>query len=176
MLSGWIILGRQTQRPHKHSHWLSGFMLLPIPRAVDSSISLPVCEKPRRFTCLWLCYWLCFVSCVGSFVAGTHTPRLGVLWEEGILKSGRREEAALHLFLSPGCSYVRAFCIFQTEARQKQHRARQVDVGSQFWEVALCPAGGTAEQLWPQQQEWEAAAVHSGVAQEPLLPARCQRP
>lgn len=68
----------------------------------------------------------------------THTPRLGVLWEEGVLKSGRREEAALHLFLSPGCSYVRAFCIFQTEARQKQHRARQVDVSSQFWEVALC--------------------------------------
>lgn len=90
-----------------------------------------------------------------------------MLWEEGILKSGLWEEAGLHLLLSPGYSYVRAFCIFQTKARQKLHRARQVDVGSQFREVAPCPAGGTAEQLWPQQQEWEAAAVHSGVAQEP---------
>lgn len=90
-----------------------------------------------------------------------------------MLKSGHREESVLHLLLSPGCSYVRAFCIFQTKAHQKQHRARQVDVGSQFREVAPCPAGGTAEQLWPQQQEWEATAVHSGVAQEPEGDQNC---
>lgn len=122
------------------------------------------------------------LSCVSSFIAGTHTPRLGVLWEEGILKSGRGEEAALHLLLSPGCSYVRAFASFKQKPvrnntgqdrlmwahsfrrlRFALQEAPQSSSGhsSRSERQHLCTVG------WPRSQR--------PVTSELLLPARCQR-